>query len=80
MTINQTIRHLVNILNGEARREEIRKLEQEIEQVTLQTELNQFNDSYVHRLNHLSALQYRHLDLVGKYHPYGVYAKIRRRE
>lgn len=80
MTINQTIRHLVNIINGEARREEIRKLEQEIEEETVKAELNKLDESYTHRINHVHALQYRHLDLVGKYHPYGVYAKIRRRE
>lgn len=78
LSIRQTLNHLVAKLNGNARKEHIASLQEQIEQCTLEVELNRLDDSYVHRLNHLSALQNKHLYETGKYHPVGNYAKMRR--
>ena len=75
--IKQTLGHLVSLWNSRERKE-ISKLQEEIEQASLEVELNRLDDSYLIRLNHLTLLQNRYMGRTGKYHPVGLYKKERR--
>lgn len=67
--IKQTLGHLVNMLNGEARKIKLLKLEEEIEQTSLEADLNRLNDAvYRKKLDRLGILQYQYLTKKGHYY------------
>lgn len=76
-SIRQTLAHLVQVINGEAKKKRVGLLREEIEKLTVECELNQYDNPNVYRgnLNRLSALQNRHLYETGKYHPIGSYRR-----
>jgi len=78
--VKNYLSHLVQIFNAEPNREKIKQLESQIEQLTTEAELHKLTEDYHHRMNHVHALQYQYLEQTGKYHPFGVYKKIRSRE
>lgn len=78
ISLKQTLNHIISIVDGKAKRERVSALQEEIVKYTIQVEISKGDSSYIHRLNHLSALQNRHLNETGHYHSVGNYAKLRR--
>lgn len=75
--VKQTLGHLVNILSGEAKRKRVGLLREEIEKLTVECELNQYDNPLIYRgkINRLSVLQNRYMHETGKYHPIGSYSR-----
>jgi hypothetical protein len=74
--LKQTLGHLVSILNGEAKRKKLLKLEDEIEQMNIEANLHKLNDvMYKKKIDRLNFLQYEYLITKGHYYHIGMYEK-----